>query len=74
DKHQYEIDFGDKSEKITTDKKSLRHIFPFNEKVKSFTVNIKQLGEICPNTQQIIVRIGDFNNPDFNEKDFNTQK
>lgn len=74
DKHQYEIDFGDKSEKITTDKKSLKHIFPFNEKVKSFTVNIKQLGEICPNTQQIIVRIGDFNNPDFNEKDFNTQK
>lgn len=74
DKHQYEIDFGDKSEKITTDKKSLRHIFPFNEKVKSFTVNIKQLGEICPNTQQIIVRIADFNNPDFNEKDFNTQK
>lgn len=74
DKHEYEIDFGDKSDRMTTDKKSVIHTFPFNEKVKIFTVNIKQLGEICSNTQQIIVKIGDFNNPDFDENDFDTQK
>lgn len=74
DTHEYEIDFGDKTEKIVTDKKLIRHSFQFNEKVKMFTISIKQLGEICPNTQQITVSIGDFNNPDFNDKDFDTQK
>lgn len=73
DTGEYEIDFGDKSEKIITDKKLVRHAFPFNEKVKSFTVNIKQLGGICQNKQKIIVKIGDFNNPDFNSNDFDTQ-
>ena len=74
DKKEYEIDFGDRSEKITTDKKVVAHTFPFNEKVKMFTITIKQLGGICPNTQQIIVKIGDFNYPDFNDKDFDTQQ
>ncbi|MCF2219899.1 hypothetical protein H9Q08_11320 [Chryseobacterium sp. PS-8] len=74
DKHEYEIDFGDKTEKITTDKKVVSHTFPFNEKVNAFTVTIKQLGELCINTQKIGVKVGDFNHPDFNEKDFNTQK
>ncbi|MBB4804817.1 hypothetical protein HNP38_000089 [Chryseobacterium defluvii] len=75
DTHQYEIDFGDKSEKITTDKKVISHTFPFNERVKAFTVIIKQLGEICENSQKITVNaVGDFNNPDFDEKDFYTQK
>ena len=73
DTGEYEIDFGDKSEKIITDKKLVRHAFPFNEKVKSFTVNIKQLGGICQNTQKIIVKVGDFNNPDFDGNDFDTQ-
>lgn len=73
DKSEYEIDFGDKSEKISTDKKVVAHIFPFNEKVKTFTINIRQLGGICQNTQKITVKIGDFNYPDFNDKDFNTQ-
>ncbi|MEY8760243.1 hypothetical protein [Chryseobacterium tongliaoense] len=75
DTHEYEIDFGDKSDKITTDKKLVRHTFPFNEKVKTFTVTIRQLGEICDNMQKITVAaVRDFNNPDFNDKDFDTQK
>jgi hypothetical protein len=76
DKHEYEINFGDNNTPIlTTDKNTVSHSFSFNEIVKQFTVTIKQLGEVCINTQTLVVKaIGDFNASDFNSKDFYTEK
>lgn len=75
DSHEYEIDFGDGSDKIITKDLKVSHSFGFNEKDKQFKVTITQLGEICQNTQELVVTaVGDFNNPDFNEKDFYTGK
>lgn len=78
DTHDYEFDFGDNSDVITTNKNEIRHTFSFNDINKSFTVTIRQLGEVCPNIQTTTVSEltnptrGDFNNPDFNSNDFNT--
>lgn len=75
DTHEYEIDFGDGSDAIITKENTVSHAFNFNEKDHQFTVTIKQLGEVCENTQQLTVTaIGDFNSPDFNSKDFYTAK
>ena len=77
DSHEYEINFGDGSDKITT-KESVSHNFPVNESAKTYSVSIKQLGEVCESMQIIVVEIPghsnphDFNSPDFNSNDFNT--
>ena len=77
DTHDYEFDFGDNSPVITTNEMEIRHVFNFEEVHKSFTVTIKQLGEVCSNQQTIAVSAltnttqGDFNKSDFNATDFN---
>jgi hypothetical protein len=74
DTHEYLFDFGD-TEEITTKESPVLHTFKFNEKVKQFKVSIKQLGEVCENSQTITVKIiGDFKATDFNEKDFYTEQ
>lgn len=75
DTHEYEFDFGDGTDTIVSKEATVSHAFNFNEKDKQFTVTIKQLGEVCQNSQQLDVKaIGDFNSPDFNSKDFYTGK
>jgi len=75
DTHEYEIDFGDNTGKINTSEIKVDHTFEFNEITTKFTVSIKQLGEVCENTQTIDVeKTGDFNSPDFKENDFNIIK
>lgn len=75
DTHEYEIDFGDGSEKTVTKEYKVEHTFSFNEKQTQFNVTIKQLGEVCENSQIITVTsMGDFNSPDFDSKDFYTGK
>ncbi|AUP79064.1 hypothetical protein [Flavivirga eckloniae] len=77
DAHEYEFDFGDDSAVEVTKENTISHTFNFNEVNKQFTVTIKQLGEVCENTQTITVKAstgGDFNNPDFNATDFNTNQ
>ena len=77
DTHEYEFDFGDNSDMITTNENTLEHTFEFDNN-RQFTITIKQLGEVCENIQTITVspltRIGDFNKNDFNTNDFNTNK
>ena len=73
--HEYEFDFGDKTEITTTKEGSVSHTFRFNEKVKEFKVSIKQLGEVCENSQSITVKvIADFRATDFDGKDFYTEQ
>jgi hypothetical protein len=74
DSHDYEFNFGDQTPVEITRATSISHTFNFNENIKEFTVTIKQLGEVCENTQSLAVKtIGDFNANDFNTNDFNTE-
>ncbi len=71
DTHEYQFDFGDNTN-TTTQNHEVAHKFNFNADTKEFTVSIRQLGEICDNTQVIVVKtVGDYNSDDFNS-DFNT--
>jgi hypothetical protein len=75
DTHDYEFDFGDGDTPVTTKETKVGHEFPFNEKVHEFKVTITQLGEVCQNSQIIVVKgPADFNTPDFDSKDFYTEK
>lgn len=75
DTHDYEFDFGDNTSDVITNAGTITHSFAFDATSKQFTVTIKQLGEVCVNTQTIIVKvIGDFNTPDFNTNDFYTEQ
>lgn len=75
DTHSYEIDFGDGSAALVTTKSPVSHLFSFDDASKKFVVTIKQLGEVCVNTQTLTVKIiGDFNTPDFNSNDFYTEQ
>ena len=75
DTHDYEFDFGDGDKPVTTKETKVGHEFPFNEKVHEFKVTITQLGEVCQNSQIIVVKgPADFNTPDFDSKDFYTEK
>lgn len=73
DTHKYEFNFGDESNTIITKENSITHTFMFDESNRKITVTIKQLGEVCENSQEIVVKIiGDFKTPDFNKNDFIT--
>ncbi len=78
DTHEYEFDFGDNTDVITTKENTVSYPFQFNDNNRRFTVTIKQLGEVCENRQtinvtEIVNQIkGDFNKSDFNTRDFNT--
>ena len=75
DTHEYEFNFGDGSNVLVTKTSSITHVFPFSMNNKSFKVFIKQLGEVCINTQEITVNIvADFKSGDFNSNDFFTDK
>lgn len=75
DAHEYEFNFGDGSSVLVTKTSQITHIFPFSSNNKSFKVTIKQLGEVCTNTQEITVNIvADFKSGDFNSNDFFTDK
>lgn len=74
DIHNYEFNFGDNTDKLTTSGGSVSQIFKFNDATSKFNVIISQLGEVCENKQIITVEnvIGDFSAGDFNSNDFNT--
>ncbi len=75
DTHDYEFNFGDGTNKVTTNDTVVTHTFQFDQGETTFTVLIKQLGEVCENTQIIVVKIiGDFKADDFNSNDFYTEK
>lgn len=75
DTHEYEIDFGDGTPDVISKVSPISHVFDFDETQKQFVVTIKQLGEVCANTQSLTVKIiGDFKAGDFNSNDFYTEQ
>ncbi|TGD57503.1 PKD domain-containing protein [Flavobacterium humi] len=79
DSHEYEINFGDGSDKVTTHEANISHMYPASEGNMSYTASIQQLGEVCQSMQVIVVEVlgssnpHDFNAPDFNSSDFSTK-
>lgn len=74
DTHEYEFNFGDQTNKVTTKDTVVSHTFQFDQGDRQFTVLIKQLEEVCENTQILVVKIiGDFKAGDFNSNDFYTE-